>query len=221
MRNAKAKMILAAAAMLLCCRLSAQNVQVTANSNGAQMQAQGMKEPPKMPTAKEMAQQRTEQMNKLLVLDEKQYKEIYEMNLKEAKKQVSERESMMKQFSNQGGMGSDRPMGGPGMGGGMGPGGPGMGGGMGQGGPGMGGGMGQGGPEMGGQMPQGVFKMNKENEEVIEKVKVKKEKQLKKILTPEQFSLWQKDEAARASKEFWKDQNDDMHKNDAQGQTNK
>jgi hypothetical protein len=161
-------------------------------------------EPPKRPTAEQMAESRTREMDTLLNLDAKQYKKIYKMNLKEAKEKVAWMESKS-ESSNSNGM-SEMP-----MGGGMGQGGPGMGGGgMGQGGgmPPMGGGMGQGGPGMEVRMGQGSPRMQKDDEETIEKEKAKKAKQLKKILTQEQFQIWQKDEAARESKEFWKAQND-------------
>jgi len=161
-------------------------------------------EPPKRPTAEQMAESRTREMDTLLNLDAKQYKKIYKMNLKEAKEKVAWMESKS-ESSNSNGM-SEMP-----MGGGMGQGGPGMGGGgMGQGGgmPPMGGGMGQGGPGMEDRMGQGSPRMQKDDEETIEKEKAKKAKQLKKILTQEQFQIWQKDEAARESKEFWKAQND-------------
>lgn len=209
MRKIGATLLFAAASVLLCAGLYAQD--------------QNAPKPPKMPTAKEMAVQRTDQMKKLLDLNEKQYKEVYDMNLKEAKKQISDMESREKQASSGSGqMGGGMPpqggMGGPGMG----QGGPGMG----QGGPGMGQGgpgMGQGGPGMGGnisgatsqngdRMGNGGPKMSKQDEEAIEKAKAKKEKQLRKILSDAQFQIWQKDEAERESKEFWNDQNDQMKK---------
>lgn len=163
-------------------------------------------EPPKRPTAEQMAESRTREMDTLLNLDAKQYKKIYKMNLKDAKEMLAGMESKSKSSNGT----SEMSMGGaPGMGGGMGQGGPGMGGGMGQGGgmPPMGG-MGQGAPEMGGRMGQGSPRMQKDDEETIEKEKAKRAKQLKKILTQGQFQIWQKDEAARESKEFWKAQND-------------
>jgi hypothetical protein len=181
--------IAVAAVLLMCVQVRAQDPVKPARPM----------EPPKRPTAEQMAESRTRAMDTLLNLDAKQYKKIYNMNLKEAKEKVAWMESKSKS-SNSNGM-SEMPMGGgPGMGGG----------GMGQGGgmPPMGGGMGQGGPGMEGRMGQGSPRMQKDDEETIEKEKAKKAKQLKKILTPEQFQIWQKDEAARESKEFWKAQND-------------
>jgi hypothetical protein len=165
-----------------------------------------------MPTVEQIAEKRTKDMDSLLSLNEKQYKKIYKMNLKEAKSEVSKMESGKRKTSGSEGN-SGRPMGGPGMGGEMGHGGPGMGGGMGQGGgmPPMGGGMGQGGPGMGGQMGQGGGmppQMSEESEEEMQKAKAKKKKKLKKILTVEQYQIWQKEEAKRESREFWKEQND-------------
>lgn len=173
------------------------------------------------PSAKQIAEAQSKRMAKELNLSEKQYKQVYSLNLEEQ----NLRERLMKS----GPMGP-RPdgtgpgMGGPGMGG---PGGPGMGG---PGGPGMGRpdmrGPGNGGPGMGAQGNGGPRRDNQgaagpgkdfsgkgqpgmgphngrpqmtdiEDHAEMQKFRQKKEKKLRKILTKEQFDRWEAMEARR------------------------
>ncbi|MBP5504614.1 MAG: hypothetical protein J6X89_00755 [Bacteroidales bacterium] len=139
-------------------------------------------EPPKM-TIQQLAHQRTDQMDRLLTLTDKQYKKIYKLNLKELKEM--EADSL---FMGRRGMG-------------FGPGGPGRGPGFGPGGP--------GGP--GGNRAQFERDMARANSEfnpltqqqmeelkaAHEKSRLKKDKKLRKILTDEQYGKWVKAEQER------------------------
>jgi len=131
----------------------------------------------------------TDQMKAEIALDDKQYKKVYKLFIKEID---AEREFMggsrPQRPDMQGGPGGH---GGPGGGGFPGGGGPGMGGGMpggGMGGPGGG----FGGPEMsgGGEFNPGRGDDMESRYEQLESVYAKNDKQLQKILTPEQYSQW-------------------------------
>lgn len=122
-----------------------------------------------VPNPEKAAQRRTDEMDKVLNLTEKQYKKIYKLFLKEEKEKV---ENMMQRHS--GGMNGQPPMGGrPPMGGGMPP----QGGGF----PGMGGA-----PE--GMNPEELMK---EHAEKMQKEQEKREKKIRKILTEEHYATWQ------------------------------
>lgn len=129
-----------------------------------------------VPNPEKAAQRRTDEMDKVLNLTEKQYKKIYKLFLKEEKEKV---EAMMQRHP--GGMNGQPPMGGrhP-MGGGRPP----MGGGM----PPQGGGF----PGMGG-FPEGMSpeERMKEHAEKMQKKQEKREKKIRKILTEEQYATWQ------------------------------
>ena len=131
-------------------------------------------------TPKERAEKRTDEMDKVVRLDEKQYKKIYKIYLKEEKAKETA-------------MGNGGPMGPPP--GGF-PGGPGMGGGFPGGFPGAGGF--PGGSEMGegfpGGMPEGQWEPQKpavggkeiDSDEYIDA----REKKFRKILSQEQYARW-------------------------------
>lgn len=129
-----------------------------------------------VPNPEKAAQRRTDEMDKMLDLTEKQYKKIYKLFLKEEKEKV---EALMEHQP--GGMNGQPPMGGrpprgegrPPMGGGMPP----QGGGF----PGMGGDTDDMTPEE--RMKAHVEEMQKEQE--------KREKKIRKILTDEQYEIWQ------------------------------
>ena len=122
-----------------------------------------------VPNPEKAAQRRTDEMDKVLNLTEKQYKKIYKLFLKEEKEKV---EAMMQRHP--GGMNGQPPMGGrPPMGGGMPP---------------QGGGF----PGMGG-FPEGMSpeERMKEHAEKMQKEQEKREKKIRKILTEEQYAIWQ------------------------------
>lgn len=129
-----------------------------------------------VPNPEKAAQRRTDEMDKMLDLTEKQYKKIYKLFLKEEKERV---EALMERHP--GGMNGQPPMGGrpprgegrPPMGGGMPP----QGGGF----PGMGEDADEMTPEE--RMKAHVEEMQKEQE--------KREKKIRKILTDEQYEIWQ------------------------------
>ena len=129
-----------------------------------------------MPNPEKAAQRRTDEMDKMLDLTEKQYKKIYKLFLKEEKERV---EALMERHP--GGMNGQPPMGGrpprgegrPPMGGGMPP----QGGGF----PGMG----EDADEM---TPEERMKAHVEE---IQKEQEKREKKIRKILTDEQYEIWQ------------------------------
>ncbi len=129
------------------------------------------------------AQMLTERMDSLLGLDKKQYKKLYKINLKEARRQAENAESSPFRMGGHPGEGGGRPP----RGNGMGPGGPG----------------GHGGP--GGGRPPHDFDGNHGSPqhkrglspEDMEKIKQKEakerektEKKIKKILTSEQYERW-------------------------------
>lgn len=122
-----------------------------------------------VPNPEKAAQRRTDEMDKVLNLTEKQYKKIYKLFLKEEKEKV---EAMMQRHP--GGMNGQPPMGGrPPMGGGMPP---------------QGGGF----PGMGG-FPEGMSpeERMKEHAEKMQNEQEKREKKIRKILTEEQYATWQ------------------------------
>lgn len=129
-----------------------------------------------VPNPEKAAQRRTDEMDKMLDLTEKQYKKIYKLFLKEEKEKV---EALMERHPE--GMNGQPPMGGrpprgegrPPMGGGMPP----QGGGF----PGMGGNTDDMTPEE---------RMKARGEE-IQKELEKREKKIRKILTDEQYEIWQ------------------------------
>jgi hypothetical protein len=143
---------------------------------------------------------RTDEMSKLVKLDEKQYKKIYKLYLKEE-------ETISKEmWSNQGGN-AGSPMGGGGFGGPMGggPGGGGFGGPMGGGpGGGFGGPMGGGpGGGFGGPMGGGFDDSSSDADaarEKMEKRQKKLQKNIKKVLTSEQYATWYQSERMKARK---------------------
>ena len=129
-----------------------------------------------VPNPEKAAQRRTDEMDKMLDLTEKQYKKIYKLFLKEEKEKV---EALMERHPE--GMNGQPPMGGrPPMGGGRPP----MGGGM----PPQGGGF----PGMGGDTDDMTpeERMKARGEE-IQKEQEKREKKIRKILTDEQYEIWQ------------------------------
>ena len=123
--------------------------------------------PREVPSPEKMAKRETDEMNKQLQLTEKQYKKIYELNLKEQKKRFSAMQNSERQEPPRGGrpggmdgrrppmMGGEPPM------------------------------MGGAGPDRGGH-PRGGDK-----EEEIQKAMAAKQKKIKKILTTEQYEKWQ------------------------------
>lgn len=122
-----------------------------------------------VPNPEKAAQRRTDEMDKMLDLTEKQYKKIYKLFLKEEKEKV---EALMERHPE--GMNGQPPMGGrPPMGGGMPP----QGGGF----PGMGG-------DMDDMTPEERMKARGEE---IQKEQEKREKKIRKILTDEQYEIWQ------------------------------
>ena len=129
----------------------------------------------------QIAQEQTDQLDKLVTLTQKQYKKIYKFN----KRQAEERQSAMENMRPQGFPGGfpDGGMG-PGMGGGRPP--------MGQGRP---DGMGPGGMPREGQFRPGM--QNEEMQELMEEQKAKRVKKYRKVLTPEQFQKWESFEAQR------------------------
>ncbi|GEM_PF-1471083 len=129
------------------------------------------------------AQMLTERMDSLLGLDKKQYKKLYKINLKEARRQAENAESSPFRMGGHPGEGGGRPP----RGNGMGPGGPG-----GHGGP--GGGRpphdfdgNHGGPQHErGLSPEDMEKLKQKEAKEREKT----EKKIKKILTSEQYERW-------------------------------
>lgn len=122
-----------------------------------------------VPNPEKAAQRRTDEMDKMLDLTEKQYKKIYKLFLKEEKEKV---EVLMERHPE--GMNGQPPMGGrPPMGGGMPP---------------RGGGF----PRMGGDTDDMTpeERMKARGEE-IQKEQEKREKKIRKILTDEQYEIWQ------------------------------
>lgn len=122
-----------------------------------------------VPNPEKAAQRRTDEMDKMVDLTEKQYKKIYKLFLKEEKEKV---EALMERHS--GGMNGQPPMGGrPPMGGGM--------------------------PPRGGGFPRMEGDRNdmtpeermKARGEEIQKELEKREKKIRKILTDEQYETWQ------------------------------
>ena len=148
-------------------------------SMSAQMQGPQMKLTPR-----QRAEQRTDEMDKAVSLDDKQYKKIYKIFLKEenAKEEAIENGGPM--GPPPGGMGGGRPpqgggfQGGPGMGGGF-PGGPGA-----------------GGPPSGMPFPGGFGEPKKpvvggkeiDSDEYIDA----REEKFRKILSAEQYATWRK-----------------------------
>lgn len=129
-----------------------------------------------VPNPEKAAQRRTDEMDKMLDLTEKQYKKIYKLFLKEEKEKV---EALMERHPE--GMNGQPPMGGrPPRGGGRPP---------------MGGGM----PPRGGDFPRMEGDRNdmtpeermKARGEEIQKEQEKREKKIRKILTDEQYEIWQ------------------------------
>lgn len=114
-----------------------------------------------VPNPEKMAKRRTDEMNELLQLSEKQYKKIYKLYLKQEKEKV---ERMTERHLPEGG----RPPMPPEGGGGMPP---------------------QGGmpPRMEGMPPS--MPMKNEREDMQKQIK-KFDKKLKKILTDEQYEIW-------------------------------
>lgn len=129
-----------------------------------------------VPNPEKAAQRRTDEMDKMLDLTEKQYKKIYKLFLKEEKEKV---EALMERHPE--GRSGQPPMGGrpprgegrPPMGGGMPP----QGGGF----PGMGG-------DTDDMTPEERMKARGEE---IQKEQEKWEKKIRKILTDEQYEIWQ------------------------------
>lgn len=125
--------------------------------------------PREVPSPEKMARRETDEMNKQLQLTEKQYKKIYELNLKEQKKRFSAMQNSERQGppmgGRPGGMDGRRP---PMMGGE----------------PPM---MGGAGPDRGGH-PRGG---DKDKDEEIQEAMAAKQKKIKKILTTEQYEKWQ------------------------------
>ena len=139
-----------------------------------------MKERPEMPkmTIQQRAHMKTDQMDRLLTLTDKQYKKIYKLNLKELKEM--EADSL---FLGRRGMGF-----GPGFG--------------------PGPGMGPGGPGNRAQFERDMARSRGEFtplsqqqmeqlKEAHEKSRLKKDKKLRKILTDEQYGKWVKAEQER------------------------
>lgn len=137
------------------------------------------------------AQMVTERMDSLLGLDKKQYKKLYKINLKEARRQAENAASSPFRMGGQPGQGSaggpDEGGGRPPRGNGMGPGGPG----------GHGGGGGRPPRDFGGNHggPQSDRRLSPEDMEKLKKKEAKErektEKKIRKILTTEQYDLWQ------------------------------
>lgn len=116
-----------------------------------------------VPNPEKAAQRRTDEMDKMLDLTEKQYKKIYKLFLKEEKEKV---EALMEHQP--GGMNGQPPMGGgmPPQGGGF---------------PGMGG-------DTDDMTPEERMKAHAEE---MQKEQEKREKKIRKILTDEQYEIWQ------------------------------
>ncbi|MDE7237636.1 MAG: hypothetical protein K2N66_07440 [Paramuribaculum sp.] len=135
------------------------------------------------------AQMVTERMDSLLGLDKKQYKKLYKINLKEARRQAENAESSPFRMGGQPGKGGH-----PGEGGGRPP----RGNGMAPGGPGGHGGPGGGRPprDFGGNVggPQHERGISREDMEKLKqkeaKEREKTEKKIKKILTADQYERW-------------------------------
>lgn len=122
-----------------------------------------------VPNPEKAAQRRTDEMDKMLNLSEKQYKKVYKLFLKEEKEKV---EALMERHPE--GMNGQPPMGGrPPRGGGM--------------------------PPRGGDFPRMEGDRNdmtpeermKARGEEIQKELEKREKKIRKILTDEQYEIWQ------------------------------
>lgn len=130
-----------------------------------------------VPSPEGMARHITEQMKRVVQLNETQYKKIYKLNLNEQRKLFKQQQAQQKS-----GEGAENrpPMGGPGgdMGGGMPP-------------------MGDG--DFGGGMPQGDRNSDSQSFEekaaAAKKIAEHKDKKLKKVLTSDQFSKWKAFEA--------------------------
>ena len=131
---------------------------------------------------------RTDEMKKLVNLDEKQYKKIYKLFLKD-EEQISK-----EMYANQGLDFGDMMMGGPMGGGDFGGGGGPMGGGP------MGGGMMMGGPMggFGGGFGGSSATDPDEARKKTEKRQKKLEKNIKKVLTSEQYATWYQDQRMKA-----------------------
>ncbi|MEZ3564736.1 MAG: hypothetical protein K1V72_10495 [Duncaniella sp.] len=131
----------------------------------------------------------TERMDSLLGLDKKQYKKLYKINLKEARRQAENAESSPFRMGGQPGEGGHPGEGGgrPPRGNGMGPGGPGGHGEPGGGRPPHDFGGNQGGPQhQRGPSPEDMEKLKQKEAKEREKT----EKKIKKILTSDQYERW-------------------------------
>ena len=178
-------------------------VALTLSSFSASAQMQGPQRPEGRPgaerpqmklTPRQRAEQRTDEMDKAVSLDDKQYKKIYKIFLKEENAKEAAMENGGPMGPPPGGMGGGRPPqgggfpGGSGMGGGF-PGGPGMGGGF-------SGGPGAGGPPSGMPFPGGFGEPKKpvvggkeiDSDEYIDA----REEKFRKILSAEQYATWRK-----------------------------
>lgn len=165
----KKMMWMACGLALLCAPMS---VNATTRFDDPQEKVQKKRE---VPNPEKAAQRRTDEMDKMVDLTEKQYKKIYKLFLKEEKEKV---EALMEHHPE--GMNGQPPMGGrpprgegrPPMGGGMPP----QGGGF----PGMGG-------DTDDMTPEERMKARGEE---IQKEQEKREKKIRKILTDEQYEIW-------------------------------
>lgn len=117
-------------------------------------------------TAEQMAARETDRLNQIVGLDAKQYKKIFNFNLKDSKKLINEASNFF------GGFG----FGGPG-------------------GPGPGFGRGFGGPGSFGdeELTSDQKREMEEAKKMAEKHRKAKEKKYRKVLTPEQFNRWQEE----------------------------
>lgn len=128
-----------------------------------------------VPNPEKAAQRRTDEMDKMLDLTEKQYKKIYKLFLKEEKEKV---EALMERHPE--GLNGQHPMGGRSpRGEGRPP--------MGLGRPPQGGGF----PGMGGDDGMTPEERRKAHAEEVQKEQEKREKKIRKILTDEQYAIWQ------------------------------
>ena len=162
--------------MWMACGLALLCAPMGANATNRFDDPQEKVQKKEVPNPEKAAQRRTDEMDKMLDLTEKQYKKIYKLFLKEEKEKV---EALMERHPE--GMNGQPPMGGrPPMGGGRPP----MGGGM----PPQGGGF----PGMGGDTDDMTpeERMKARGEE-IQKEQEKREKKIRKILTDEQYEIWQ------------------------------
>ncbi len=153
----------------MACGMALMCAPLSASANVRYDDPQEKVQKKEVPNPEKAAQRRTDEMDKVLNLTEKQYKKIYKLFLKEENEKV---EAMMQRHP--GGMNGQPPMGGrPPMGGGMPP---------------QGGGF----PGMGG-FPEGMSpeERMKEHAEKMQKEQEKREKKIRKILTEEQYAIWQ------------------------------